>query len=180
MSDPARVREDRSELDELLSQAAVRRLSEAELDALARLASADGSVGQAIGRLINAGPTGALNLRHASLLRRMHAERVPSGLPSAPPRRGSMIETRSGPYISFSTHAVEQYMVRVRPDLTFDQAASELASEAEGASRMRARTASGEEQWLCRSGAVLVVKRDGPGAPGACVTVLRHDMNIRR
>lgn len=168
------------ELEELLTQASVRRLTDAELDALARLSAAADSVGATIGRLINSGQTGALNLRHAALLRRMHSERVPS-VRIVRQGRGAFTGTRCGPSLSFSTHAVEQYMLRVRPDLSFDDAAVELASESERASRMRARTRSGEEQWACASGAILVVKRDGPGAPGACVTVLHQAMpRIRR
>lgn len=168
-------------LEDLLSEAGRRSLSGDELEELARLASESGSVPDAVGRLMSSGPRGALNLRMASKLRELHSERT-SSLPLASrQRRGAVVETRSGPPISFSTHAVEQYMLRVRPDLTFDEAAVALASEAESASKMRARTASGQEQWACRSGAILVIKRDGPGLPAACVTVLTQDMKyIRR
>lgn len=167
-------------LDDLISEAGRRNLSGPELDELARLAAAHGAVRETVGRLMTAGPPGAFNLRMARRLRELHSERT-SFLPVASRQGPSGIAfTSSGPSISFSTHAVEQYVTRVRPDLTFDDAAVALTEDAASATRMRAKTVSGEEQWTCPSGAVLVVRRDGPGKPAACVTVLSSEMRIRR
>lgn len=178
-----------TDLDELVSQAAVRRLEGLELDELARLARDSGRVTDVVGSLMQSGPTAAVNLRMAVGLRAAHAERT-SSLPVPVSRWSRRHDTASatsaavthssGASMSFSTHAVEQYAARVRPDLSFDEAAEAMAAEAPSAKMMRARTKTGEEQWACPSGAIFVVRRDGPGRPAACVTVLSQTMNIRR
>lgn len=73
--------------------------------------------------------------------------------------------------IAITTHAVDQYVMRVRPDLPHAAARAHLESQAPRANKLPHRTALGEEQWAIGD-AVLVVKPAGKGR--VAVTTLPH------
>lgn len=77
----------------------------------------------------------------------------------------------------FSVHAVEQYIVRFRPEMRYPAAVAELQAHAHTAVRTRDHTAGGEHVYLlpelnCRL--VTKVERGGP----ICVTVLPREGDV--
>jgi hypothetical protein len=163
----------------MLTEAVARRLDETELDHLADLARDSGDVGVVIGRLMTGGPTATTNLRFATKLRRYHA--------AGASRQGTAEDfaavkaadreihatSTSGLWVTFSPHAVERFVERMGlGHVGIDEASAMLREEASRSTVLRARTITGEEQWLCPNGAVLVIRRDGSGRPGFCTTIL--------
>jgi hypothetical protein len=71
----------------------------------------------------------------------------------------------------FTVHAIERFIERHAPELTYDEARKYLEENAEQASRLRQRTVLGQEQWqIAEPPCVLVVKTTHTGR--VCVTVL--------
>lgn len=169
-------------LDELLDAACGRLLTPEEQARLAEEATAEGAVQRAIGRLMSGGPTALLNLRQASALRQaQHTDRrTPEDFLAIKERdritlNGLSGSTTMGFKVTFSHHAIERYIERCLSDgvvIPVEDASEKLSEEARHAKQLKAKTATGEEQWQCPSGAVLIIRRDGSGKPAFCTTVL--------
>lgn len=76
------------------------------------------------------------------------------------------------PKISFTSHAADRYVERVRPDLQRREAYDYLESASRSAGRFRRKTVGGQELWSLED-CVLVTKHTDGGL--VCVTILTLD-----
>lgn len=157
-------------LQELLDRATREPLTDSELERLAEMAKEAGAVRPAVEALITGNEQALVNLRRAAELRRAYCDHMSRARTKSPPR-GKRYAQRTSRF-AFTSHAVDRYVERCGSGMTAMEAEARLMAEAGMASRMRRKTKNGHEQWKTPSGAVLVVKRDRPGRPGTCVTVL--------
>ena len=76
--------------------------------------------------------------------------------------------------MQFSVHAIDQYIARCRPGMSYPVAVQELREHAAAASHVRKRTPAGDEMLYVESlDCYLVVKRERGGP--VCVTILGGD-----
>ncbi len=171
-------------IEHLLTTASTRALTDGEHAALLDAARHEGweTIKTVTVRLaIGAGAFGVMNLRAATGLREAHARVMSAtrgnlrGVRAAD--RAQIAQARIGTQsCDLSTHAVEQYIRRVRPELGFDAARALLSEEIGQAVALKARTVNGDEQWALPGGGVAVVCRRGTLG---CVTVLTESDGTR-
>jgi len=73
--------------------------------------------------------------------------------------------------IDFSDHAVERYILRHRPELTYQEALAELDRLALAATPLKRRTLAGQALWQAGEPPILLVVKPDRGV-NVCVTVL--------
>lgn len=169
MASPSRVlagdRMDR--LTGLLDQAKGRQLSDAELSEVTDAAVRRCLVEFAVWRLLMGGQSSLMNLRRAHSLRLAYADYMRR-------RRMSSVQDASPEpeRVSFTHHAVERYTERYAAGASPEEAEEQLRREAGLAVRVRQKAKGGRERWLTPGGAVLIIRRNGPGRSPTCITVL--------
>jgi len=167
-------------IDDILAIAHTRVLTSEEQRRLAHLASLDGKQQHVILSLMRAGTAASRANLLASALAGQHAPKRHSRSAAIQEKRnhraGSVSDGRvTGLAFTLTHHAVERYAERHTDGQTTESTMEYLTREAVTATPMRARTQSGEQQWVSQSGVVFVLKRDGYGALPVCVTILPRD-----
>ena len=76
------------------------------------------------------------------------------------------------PKIAITNHAVDQFIARCAPSLSFEAAKKLLVARAPQAARLRERTPKGQGQWRITDPDAVLVTKDDPSCGVVCVTVL--------
>lgn len=77
-----------------------------------------------------------------------------------------------------TNHAVDQFIARCAPALSFDTARRLLVDRAPQAARLRERTPKGQGQWRIHDPAAVLVTKDDPSCGVVCVTVLAPSAEV--
>lgn len=76
--------------------------------------------------------------------------------------------------IVITQHAINRFIQRHAPEMSYDQAKRHLQTESRQAAHLRNKSVNGQSQWrLDNPNCILVMKRDG--RDDICVTVLPYD-----
>ena len=158
------------QLQELLSLATERNLTPEELVRLAHLAVSTNSVERTVSCLLMGGSHATFNLRSCPELVRQYKKIAKVRSKNTKFRSRTQDKTFKPYDILITSHAVERFVKRW--GVPAEDAEKLLCEYALNATPLSTRTRSGQEQWLCENGAVLVVKRDKRLKIPVCVTVL--------
>ena len=168
-------------LDEVLADCCARIFTRAEMDDFCSRAVSEGRAQDMLLGLLKAATDAARqNLTNAPTLTHAHVAQQ-HGRSEAIQRKVqdrtavSQRARTSGVSFIFSDHAIARYAERHLEGTAPDEAIRLLNAEAVTATPIRARTASGEQQWLGVSGVIFVMRRDHAGAWPICVTVLPRE-----
>ena len=77
--------------------------------------------------------------------------------------------------IQLTGHAIDRYRERYCPNLSVEEARTEVMKEIEGASPTKNKSVNNDEIWISENGVRFVVKRDAQTRVLVCTTILEPD-----
>ena len=164
-------------LDGIVREACSRELSADELLRLQTMAIRAGRGSEVLLTLLKAGTAASrLNIAGARDLRTIRPKRPAPGVVGLLPGGPGVVVRLPGVRFVLTGHACEQFAARF-PSPPGEDERAKLTADAMTAAPIRARTLSGDEQWVSASGARYVLKRDKRDP--VCVTVLGPNQGDR-
>lgn len=154
-------------IDALLREAVSRPITPTEVSILTQFCrSVGGHIVRALVERLLTSPRGCRNLISMREVRERYAAEMEATRDSCRNRRSFVPNVERRPcrtpvgFVQLTDHAVERYRERIQEGTLVDAERLLWADLHGEVVPIRERTYDGQEQWLCASGAVLVVKQD--------------------